>query len=590
MQHRKPHPASKPVQSELFPGRACPFEAKPATERCEAVNRTFCRDGVQSGGTRRRNTEITGETLSGLSGNNTGSRKAYKGNTRKCGYEVGQGVGDGHSTGERRENRREGRTVASAMRTEQGKAAGLSPKGKTQSRQKSGRRTLPERMDKARKLQRTLYRAAMSQPERRFTLLYDKICCPDILREAWRRVRNNGGSAGIDRTDTGTIQDYGEERFLKEIREELITETYRVSAVMRVRIPKPGKPGQTRPPGIPTIKDRVVQMAVKTVIEPMSEADFIPCSYGFRPKRTQRMASADIVRNINAGYRHIADVDIRSYFDSIDHEKLMKLVERRVGDIRILRLIRAWLKAGVAEEGRITHPIKGTPQGGVISPLLSDIFLHEIDRQWHKSTGESVGNVRLVRYADDMVLMAKTEQEAEAAWELLQRQFAELSLTVNEEKSRLTTAEEGFRFLGFEFRMKHGRLYMWACAKAVSHFGERLRQTVRSVSSTGSLKEVIKKLNPVLIGWCTYFRIGNSNRVFHKTDWQTRSEIQRWLRRKYRLSMRQAMKRWNYRVLHEYHGLYRMVGKVSHLEGLRRTLTEEGSRRAVYGKTVCTVR
>jgi len=178
------------------------------------------------------------------------------------------------------------------------------------------------------------------------------------------------------------------------------------------------------------------------------------------------------------------------------------------------------------EEGRVTHPVRGSPQGGVISPLLSNIFLHEVDRQWCSSDGESIGPVRLVRYADDMVLMARTESEAREAWATFQRQVEDLRLIIHQEKSRLTDLREGFSFLGFDFRRNRGPLYMWPRAKARSHITRRIRETVRSVPSAERLDVVVRKLNPVLNGWCTYFRVGNSNRTFHVVDWQARSEVQ----------------------------------------------------------------
>jgi group II intron reverse transcriptase/maturase len=439
-----------------------------------------------------------------------------------------------------------------------------------QPRTRQAKRKAPARLENARKLQRTLYRVAKQQPKRRFTLLYDTVCRPDILQEAWKRVKFNKGAAGVDQADIEAVCNYGEERFLCELAQELRSRNYRAALVRRVHIPKPGQPGKTRPLGIPTVEDRVVQMAVKLVIEPLLEADFMPCSFGFRPKKTPRMALSAIVQSVNEGYSFVVDVDLKSYFDTISHELLMRLVERRVGDVQVLRLIRAWLKAGVMEEGKGTHPDRGSPQGGVISPTLSNIFLHEVDRQWCRSDGVATGNVRLVRYADDMVLMARTEREAEAAWEHLQAQFADLQLVVNQEKSRLTTLEEGFAFLGFEFRRVPGRkLLMWPRAKACRHIRQRVREVARSIPSNGQVGQVIQKLNPVLNGWCTYFRVGNSNRTFHKVDWAVRSELLLWLRRKHQCPWRTAKKRWGYPFLHDRCRLYRMVGKVSHLEGLR---------------------
>jgi retron-type reverse transcriptase len=214
---------------------------------------------------------------------------------------------------------------------------------------------------------------AKQQPERRFTLLYDKVCRRDILQEAWRRVKSNKGAAGVDQVDIDSIRDYGEERFLIELEQELRSRQYRVAWVRRVHMQKPGQPGKTRPLGIPTVKDRVVQMAVKLVIEPLFEADFMPCSFGFRPKKTPRMALSAIVQSINDGYSFVVDVDLKSYFDTISHELLLELVERRVGDVQVLRLIRAWLKAGVMEEGKVTHPDRGSPQGGVMTPRTQKV-------------------------------------------------------------------------------------------------------------------------------------------------------------------------------------------------------------------------
>jgi len=557
-------PAITPIQLELFPRRACPLEAKPVTVRKSASAGPVRRDGVEGGSTRRKQTKITGEPLFGSEEAWIYSdREAHKGEPRKRRNDAGQGVGGGHSTEELRDNRREGRVATSTTRSKQGKAAGLPPRGKARTRSKP-----QKRMDKARKLQRTLYRAAKLQPERRFTKLFDKVCDPETLREAWERVKRKGGAGGVDKVGVDAVVEYGEERFLREIREAVRSETYRASDVRRVHIPKPGQPGKTRPLGIPTVKDRVVQMAVKLVIEPLFEADFRPSSYGFRPKRTQRMALNAIVEAVHAKHHQVVDVDLRSYFDTIDHELLLQLVERRVGDIRVLRLIRAWLKAGVLEDGQVRHPIQGTPQGGVISPLLSNVYLHQIDELMEK-VGGNLGIIH-VRYADDMVLLARTEKGAMEGWAQLQQGFQALKLSVNEEKSRITTTEEGFAFLGFEFRRRpQGSLYLWPRKKAEMHVLQRVRETTRSIASSESLKEVIRKLNPILNGWCTYFRVGNSNRVFHSVDWAVRSEIQLWLRRKHRCSWITAKGRWHYRMLHEKCGLYRMVGKVSHLEALQ---------------------
>ena len=240
-------PAITPIQLDLFPGRACPLKAKPATTRNTARMDPSRRDGVSGGGTQRQTIKLTGETLFGPAEEIPRGREAYKGRTRKRSNEAGQGIGGGHSTDELRDNRKEGRAATFIKRTKQGKAAGLPPQGKAQPRTRQARRKAPARLDNARKLQRTLYRVAKQQPERRFTLLYDKVCRQDILREAWQRVKSNKGAAGADQVAIDAIREYGEERFLNEVEQELRSREYRTALVRRVHIPKPGQPGKTRP-------------------------------------------------------------------------------------------------------------------------------------------------------------------------------------------------------------------------------------------------------------------------------------------------------------------------------------------------------
>ena len=237
-------PAITPIQLDLFPGRACPLEAKPATARITARRDPSRRDGVEGGGTQRQHIKLTGETLFGPAEETPRGREAHKGRTRKRSNEAGQGIGGGHSTEELRDNRREGRAATFIKRTKQGKAAGLPPQGKAQPRRKPAERRAPVRLNNARKLQRTLYRVAKQQPERRFTLLYDKVCRRDILQEAWQRVRSNKGAAGVDQVDIDAVRDYGEDRFLDELEQELRNRQYRVALVRRVHIPKPGQPGR----------------------------------------------------------------------------------------------------------------------------------------------------------------------------------------------------------------------------------------------------------------------------------------------------------------------------------------------------------
>jgi group II intron reverse transcriptase/maturase len=249
--------------------------------------------------------------------------------------------------------------------------------------------------DKVQELRRRLWVAAKQSPERRFHALYDHMWRSDVLREAWKRVKKRRGSAGLDAQSIADVERYGVEIFLEEIATELRANEYRPSAVLRRYIPKAD--GKKRPLGIPTVKDRVVQMAAKLVLEPIFEADFLPCSYGYRPKKSQTMA-LEALRELGKTHHHVLDADIRDYFGSIDHDKLMKLVAMRVCDQRMLKLVRRWLEAGVMDDGKVRSVYTGVPQGGVISPLLSNIYLHVLDKLWTRSSAP-LGV--LVRYADD---------------------------------------------------------------------------------------------------------------------------------------------------------------------------------------------
>ena len=263
--------------------------------------------------------------------------------------------------------------------------------------------------DKVQQLQRRLYVAAKRSPERRFHALYDRIFRSDVLEEAWRRVRSNRGAAGVDRETLAEVEGTGVERMLAAVQDALRAGRYRPSPVRRKEIPKPD--GGVRPLGIPTVRDRVVQQAAKLVLEPIFEADFLDSSYGFRPKRSATDALECIRKSFIEGCTWVLELDIRSYFDSIDHARLLGYVESRVSDRRVVKLVRKWLEAGVMEEGVRRETVTGTPQGGVISPLLANIYLHVLDEAWAKR-----GHGRLVRYADDAVVLCKSQEEAEAPW------------------------------------------------------------------------------------------------------------------------------------------------------------------------------
>lgn len=304
--------------------------------------------------------------------------------------------------------------------------------------------------DKVRQLQRKLYLSAKLNWKRRYHALYDKIHRMDILFESWKRVRANKGSGGVDGMTLAEVESYGADKLLKELSESLQEGTYRSMPVKRVDIPKGN--GRMRPLGLPTVKDKIVQMAAKIVIEPVFEADFKDCSYGFRPKKNQHMA-LDAVRKAlgNKGYWAV-DVDIKGYFDNINHEKLLILVESRISDRRVLKLIRQWLSAGVMIGGRLEETELGSPQGGVISPLLSNIYLNYLDKLWERH-GSHLG--KLVRYADDLVVICKTKKDANHAMGLIRHITGRLELELNNEKTKLVSmweGKEGFDFLGMHHR------------------------------------------------------------------------------------------------------------------------------------------
>jgi len=304
--------------------------------------------------------------------------------------------------------------------------------------------------DRVRELQRTLYRAAKADPGRRFHALHDKVYRRDVLERAWGQVRANRGAAGIDRITLAAVEQYGIDRLLDELAADLKTGSYRPLPARRVFIPKPGSL-ERRPLSIPTVRDRIVQAAVKTVIEPLFEADFQPCSFGFRPKRSAHDALQLILDECFRGRRWVVETDIANCFEAIPHDRLMAAVEERIVDRNLLKLLRALLRAGVMEKGAVRRSVSGTPQGGVISPLLCNVYLHRLDRDW-QTRGQGV----LVRYADDLVVMCRTEREARQALAALRVLLSELGLEPKQAKTRIVQLREGgegFDFLGFHTAM-----------------------------------------------------------------------------------------------------------------------------------------
>ena len=395
--------------------------------------------------------------------------------------------------------------------------------------------------EKVRQLQNKLYLTAKKCSSRRFHALYDKVYRDDVLYEAWKRVKANKGSNGVDGITIEDIEAKGVKRYLTGIQSELKSGIYRPLPVRRVMIPKPD--GSQRPLGIPCVKDRIVQMATKIAIEPVFEADFNGCSYGFRPKRSAKQA-LEVVRKAcnNKGY-YVVDADIEKFFDNVNQDKLMTLIELRISDRRILKLIKQWLKSGVLYGNILEISELGTSQGSVISPLLANIYLNTLDRLWEKY---GLTHGILVRYADDTVIICKNKKSANHALTLLQYIMGKLDLKLHPVKTKIVCmwdGKEGFDFLGMHHRRmttetrqgnRFQETYQYPSRKAMKKIKTAIKSNVNSRSLlVASEEDLIKNLNPKITGWKNYYTTKTSDKWMQALDWYIICTFARWYNKKH---------------------------------------------------------